>query len=85
MKYLLVLIIAISIVASAMPAFAADKPVTTEKSVFQIVGDTISQGKNALPAKDQIRPIKSMAIFQNIADGIKEGSVKAKDKSLRSK
>ena len=91
MRKILALIAVIAFLASAIPAFAGGAPSESttaqgaqgdEKSIFQIVADTMPEHV-ALSEKNRPRPIKTMTIFQEWADGIKEGSQVAKDLSLR--
>lgn len=83
MKKIVTLAIAAAFVMTAMPLFAGGESKSTEKPVFQIVADTMKPGK-AKP-KNQLRPVpkEDTAIFQRCADGITEGSAKAKQTSLR--
>lgn len=69
--------------AGAKPAKAAQKTVCEEKTPFQLIADTIKPGKGY--AKNQVIPVppEQVQVFQRVSDGIKEGSAKAKQCSLR--
>jgi hypothetical protein len=83
-----VLAVAVLFAVGATCAFADDgsckKAPCEEKSLFNIVKDTIKPG----PGKEKnkvINPLPTVTTFQAMADGIKEGSAKARSESLRNK
>jgi len=83
MKKIAALAIAVAFVMTAMPLFAGGEPKSTEKPIFQMIADSMKCGKAR--SQNQLRPVpkEDTAIFQHCADGIKEGSAKAKQTSLR--
>jgi len=76
MKRIAVFIIGMAIVANATPLFAG------EKSLFQTMYDTMNK-KCQVREKNKMIPVKEVTIFQNMSKGIKEGSAKAKNTTLR--
>lgn len=81
MKKIAVLILVTLFVLSTVPAFAGGEP-KKEKNLFQIIMDSCKPGE--VKPKNQLRnPLPTVTIFQNAADGIKEGSAKAKNETLR--
>ena len=99
MKKIAVVVVIAAIALYAMPAFAVDAskaPKVQEKSLFQILSDEINGSK--MPARFAVKPVvadstkavkylgdSKVEVFQNMADDIAEGSVKAKGESLRTK
>ena len=53
-------------------------------NLFQKVYDDMNK-PGVVAEKDKVKPIGPITCFQNISDGIKEGSAKAKNLSLRDK
>jgi hypothetical protein len=80
MKKIGVLIVMAFFVISAMPVLAAEQA-PKERNLIKIIESTLKPGPGK--EKNKLRPIKSINIFQNMANGIKEGSAKAKGTSLR--
>lgn len=80
MRKIVGLIIAVLFVASTIPSLASAK----EKSIFQLMADSMSKPVK-LSEKNRIKPVGKIEIFQNLADGIREGSAKVKNCSLRKK
>jgi len=81
MKKIAILILAALFVASTVPAFAGEQPVK-EKNLFVIIKDSFKPWK--VKPKNELRnPLPTVTVFQNAADGIKEGSAKAKQETLR--
>lgn len=80
MKRIVVLLAVMAFAAGVVPAFAAEGSRAKEKSLFQIVYD--SMNKPCEPCKTKMQPDK-VTIFQELSDSIKEGSAKAKKTSLR--
>ena len=70
-----------------MPLFAADAPAAAkEKSPFQVMADAINaKGQAKSENASMSLSLKRVTVFQDIADGIKEGSAKAKPLTLRTK
>ena len=88
MKKFAVIVIALAVVVYAMPVFAGDAGCAkgTEKSAFQLIADTVTvKGTVKDRNKLKIVPPEQVNVFQGCADGIKEGSAKAKETSLRTK
>ena len=90
MRKLACLAIVIIFAASAIPAFAACAVCGSDcgKSVLQCSADHIKADKRPetikIKDKDKLIPIlKKVTVFQNMSDGIKEGSAEAKKESLR--
>jgi hypothetical protein len=89
MRKLVALLIAIAFVASAIPAFAgcgtcgtkAGEKAAGEQSLFQKMSDTMKPGPGL--EKNKYRKVEKIYLFQSLADGIKEGSAKAKSGTLR--
>ena len=86
MKKLVVLMIAIAFVVSVMPALAdqgaSPAPAKSgEKSLFQLMGDSMTPG--TVKEKNKYRKVEKIYLFQSLSDGIKQGSAKAKSESLR--
>lgn len=86
MRTIAIIAVAIALAVTAMPAFADSGKASSgssEKSLFQIVGDEV----NKLKIRDQDKlipvPPEQVNVFQSVSDGIKEGSAKAKNQSLR--
>jgi hypothetical protein len=86
MKKLAVLVVVMAVTVYAMPAFANCGTCGKEKTPFQIIADTITV-KGQIKEKNKLKPIprEQVNLFQALADGIKEGSAKAKLESLRNK
>ena len=81
MKKVAVLILAALFVASTIPAFAGEQ-VVKEKNLFTIIKDSFKPWK--VKPKNELRnPLPTVSGFQNVANGIKEGSAKAKSETLR--
>ena len=81
MKKIAVLILAALFVASTVPAFAGEQP-QKERNLFVIIKDTFKPWK--VKPKNEIKnPLPKVSAFQNAANGIKEGSAKAKNETLR--
>jgi len=81
MKKLVLFVMAVLVVGSSVMAFAE-----SEKSVFQLIADTMTPGK--AQQKNQLIPLNKPEVvttktFQHVSDGIKEGSAKAKAETLR--
>ncbi|MBN1527114.1 MAG: hypothetical protein JW919_06005 [Candidatus Omnitrophica bacterium] len=83
MKKAIVLAITVAFVMTAMPLFAGEQVKSTEKPIFQIMADTMKGGQVKERNRWRTVPKEDTAIFQHCADGIKEGSAKAKQMSLR--
>jgi ABC-type proline/glycine betaine transport system substrate-binding protein len=97
MKKIAVVVMIAAIALCAMPVLAADAPEAgkrVEKSLFQTISDEITNSK--MPARFAVKPVvadttsavksvanKKVDVFQNISDGIAQGSAKAKCESLR--
>lgn len=80
MKRIIGLIAAVLFAASVVPAFG-EQP-KQEDNLFKIVQGTINLG----PVKEKNRvknPLPKVSLFQNLANGINEGSAKARNESLR--
>lgn len=87
MKRIVLLAAVAAVMAWGVPAFAGDGSASSsgekEKSLFQIVADTM-KGPCKVRDRNRIKaPCKTVHIFQNISDGIREGAAKAKRTSLR--
>ncbi|MDD5422658.1 MAG: hypothetical protein WC592_00560 [Candidatus Omnitrophota bacterium] len=91
MKKLAVILAAAAVVLVSMQVFADDGG---GKSIFQSMYDAMnvpckapakSESADVKEAKKEIEAVKKVQIFQNMADGIKEGSAKAKQMSLRTR
>ena len=81
MKKIAVLILVALFVASTIPAFAGEQP-AKERNLFVIIKDSFKPWKPK--PKNEIRnPLPTVSGFQNVANGIKEGSAKAKNETLR--
>lgn len=78
MKYVIVLAIIITLVISTVPAFAK------ERNLFKIITESFKEPLK-FGEEDKIKPIprEQVSLFQVMADGITEGSRKAKGMSLR--
>jgi hypothetical protein len=50
--------------------------------MFQIISDTITK-RGEVRERNKLRPVKEVAVFQSLSNGIKEGSAKAKNLSAR--
>ncbi len=99
MKKIAVVVVIAAIALYTMPVFAVDTPGAVKapgKSLFQTISDEINSSK--MPSRFAIKPIaadsanaakylgdKKVPVFQYIADGIAQGSAKAKGESLRTK
>lgn len=81
MKQVMVAVAIAALAVSAAPLFAAEGGCSQEKTPFQIVADTLKPGE--IKEKNRVRPVEKVAVFQSIANGISEGSQKAKGESLR--
>ena len=81
MKKIAVLILAALFVASTLPAFAVEQP-KKERNLYKIIKGTIKNGE-AKPKNKLRNPLPKVTVFQHMANGIKEGSVKAKKETLR--
>ena len=80
MKRIMILAVVAFFVASLIPAFA-EQP-KKEDSLFKIVQDTLKPGPGK--EKNKVRnPLPKVSVFQNMANGIKKGSAKARGESLR--
>lgn len=85
MKKIMVLVILGLFTAGAMLAYAADAPKAQpqkEENLFKIIQDSLQPG----PGKERNKlrnPLPTVSLFQNLSDGIAEGSAKAKQESLR--
>ena len=88
MKKFAVIMIALAVAGYVMPVFAGDAGCAkgSEKSAFQLIADTITV-KGKIKDRNKLRtvPPEQVSGFQNWADGIKEGSAKARETSLRTK
>jgi len=83
MKELGALVVLTVFVLTFIPAFAQDGGGKGhEKTLFQLIMDSMDKPVQ-ISEKDRVKPIDEVPIFQSMADGIKEGSTKAKDLSLR--
>ena len=81
MKKIVILVLAALIVASTVPAFAGTET-AKERNLFVIIKDSFKPWK--VKPKNELRnPLPTVSGFQNVADGIKEGSMKAKKETLR--
>jgi hypothetical protein len=78
MRGIIIAAIIITLVISTVPAFAK------ERNLFKIIMASFEEGLNFGP-EDEIKPIprEQVNIFQKCADGIQEGSARAKNMSLR--
>ena len=99
MKKIAVVVVMAAVALYAMPAFAVDAPGAVkaqQKSFFQTISDEINGCK--MPSRFAVKPIAAdsvnavkylgnskVSVFQDIADGIAQGSAKAKGESLRTK
>lgn len=88
MKKVAALIIIVAFVITVLPVFAEDTGGMTreqyrQKPLYDKIMDPIRNFKFA--EKDKIKPFPGdkVTIFQNSADGIKEGSAKARQMSAR--
>jgi hypothetical protein len=81
MKKVAVLILAALFVASTLPAFAVTEP-AKEKNLCTIVKNSFKPWK-VKPKNEVKNPLPTVSGFQNVANGIKEGSAKAKKETLR--
>jgi len=83
MKKLGLIVLILSFVLAAMPVFAAQEGKTPEKSLFQIISDTITPtGEASVRTEPQ-----KVVVFQNMSNAINnwdEGAARAKELSLRS-
>lgn len=83
MKKFVMLLVAVMFFTSTFPAFAGGegpaKP--KEDSLFQIMSDTMKPGE--VKEKNKYRKVEKIYLFQSLSDGIKEGSKKAREESLR--
>ena len=83
MKKIAVLILAALFVASTVPVFAGTAPVKEkERNLFVIIKNSFTPWKPQ-PKNELRNPLSTVSGFQNVADGIKEGSAKAKSETLR--
>ena len=86
MKKIAASVIAVMVVAGALPLLAEEsapsKEQRREKSMFQIISDTITK-RGEVRERNKLRPVKEVAVFQSLSNGIKEGSAKAKNLSAR--
>lgn len=83
MKRIAALLIAVLFAVSAVPAFAGQHT-EKEKNLFCIIMDTLKPGE--VREKNKLKnPLPTVSGFQKAADGIKEGSAKAKQETLRTK
>jgi CDP-diacylglycerol pyrophosphatase len=84
MKRIAALAVAVLFAAGAVPAFAQQASQEKEENLIKIVSDTIKPGQ--VREKNKLRnPLPKVTVFQNAADGIKEGSAKAKQQTLRTR
>jgi hypothetical protein len=82
MKRAAAVMIAIIFAVSVVPAFAAQQE--KEKNLFAIILDTLKPGQ--VREKNKLHnPLPKVTTFQNAADGIREGSAKAKQETLRTR
>ncbi|MCX5679699.1 MAG: hypothetical protein NTZ95_03465 [Candidatus Omnitrophica bacterium] len=81
MKKIAVFILAALFVASTIPAFAGEQP-KKERNLFVIIKNSIKPWK-VKPKNELKNPLPTVSGFQNVANGIKEGSAKAKNETLR--
>ena len=79
--FTLTLLFAISVLSQF--ALAGGQEDTKEKPLWIIISDSFKDFK--VSEQDKMRPVAKVSIFQSMSDGIKEGSAKAKDLSLRDK
>ncbi len=80
MKRVIGLIVAAFFIASIVPAFGEEPK--QEDNLFKIVQGTIKSG--TVKEKNKVRnPLPKVGLFQSLADGIKEGSAKSRNESLR--
>jgi len=83
MKKLGLIVLILSFVLTAMPVFAAQEGKAPEKSLFQIISDTITPiGETNVRTEPQ-----KVVVFQNMSNAINkwdEGAARAKELSLRS-
>lgn len=81
MKKIMALVLVALFATSTIPAFASAEP-EKERNLFVIIKDSFKPWKPQ--PKNEIRnPMPTVSIFQGAANGIKEGSAKAKNESLR--
>ena len=81
MKKMVMFILAALIVASTIPAFAGTET-AKERNLFVIIKDSFKPWK--VQPKNELRnPLPTVSGFQNVANGISEGSAKAKKETLR--
>lgn len=81
MKKIAVLILVALFVASTVPAFAQAEQ-AKERNLCTIIMDSFKPWKPK--PKNEIRnPLPTVSGFQNVANGIQEGSAKAKGETLR--
>ena len=99
MKKLAVVLVIAAVALYAMPVFAGDAactPKAGEKSLFQRLSDEICCSK--MPSRFAVKPVakdsveavkyvgdRKVKVFQDVSDGIVQGSAKAKGESLRTK
>jgi hypothetical protein len=74
MRKFMALVVILAVVACAIPALA-ESGKGDEKSVFQIIANTIQPG--------QAQESKAVTTFQDMVDRVKESSARARDESLR--
>ena len=95
MKKLAVVLVIAAIALYAMPVFAGDAA-GGEKSIFQKLSNEICGSK--MPSRFAVKPVakdsaeavkylgdSKVKVFQDMSDGIAQGSARAKGESLRTK
>jgi uncharacterized protein YxeA len=81
MKRIVALVVAMLFTVSVVPAFAQTEA-KKENNLIKIVMDSFKPWKPK--EKNTLKnPLPTVTAFQNAADGIKEGSAKAKQTTLR--
>ena len=83
-KFVNIIIFLVIIAGYSIPAIAAEKSgQKEEKPLWGIIADSFKDFK--IREQDKIKGLDNVNIFQEISDGIKSSSDKAKDQSLRGK
>lgn len=72
------LAVAAAVLMTSDRSVVADDASEKPDNVFQKMADAIS-----VPVEMEVKPLKEIKDFQHTADGIEEGSQKAKPKSIR--
>jgi hypothetical protein len=90
MKKMALIVVAIAVAVYVMPAFAGGagcaskaSEKSSEQTLFQKASDEVNAAKVQDRFKVKAVPPEEVKVFQNLSDGIKEGSAKAKNSSLR--